>query len=168
MSLLILGNFGLILEVFFILEVLVLEVFDLEVLVIVFILEVLVLEVFDLEVLVIVFILEVFVLEVLDLEVLVIVHTREDVGNDLGILGRSALTSVPRRTPTMSLTPSLVVIPITINIILAFMLPIGRSMGFILITLIVAASLVTFVIFLVVQTLIPPAGGLVHITATAT
>jgi hypothetical protein len=114
-----------------------------------------------------VFILEVFVLEVLDLEVLVIVHTREDVGNVLGILVPTiALTLI--RTPTMSLTPSLVVIPITINIILAFMLPIGRSMGFILITLIVAASLVTFVIFLVVQTLIPPAGGLVHITATAT
>jgi hypothetical protein len=116
-----------------------------------------------------VFILEVFVLEVLDLEVLVIVHTREDVGNDLGILVPTiALTLVIIRTPTMSLTPSLVVIPITINIILAFMLPIGRSMGFILITLIVAASPVTFVIFLVVQTLIPPAGGLVHITATAT
>jgi hypothetical protein len=116
-----------------------------------------------------VFILEVFVLEVLDLEVLVIVHTREDVGNDLGILVPTiALTLVIIRTPTMSLTPSLVVIPITINIILAFMLPIGRSMGFILITLIVAAILVTFVIFLVVQTLIPPAGGLVHITATAT
>ena len=116
-----------------------------------------------------VFILEVFVLEVLDLEVLVIVHTREDVGNVLGILVPTiALTRVIIRTPTMSLTPSLVVIPITINIILAFMLPIGRSMGFILITLIVAASLVTFVIFLVVQTLIPPAGGLVHITATAT
>lgn len=119
-----------------------------------------------------VFILEVFVLEVLDLEVLVIVHTREDVGNDVGndvgILEQFALTRVILRTPTMSLTPSLVVIPITINIILAFMLPIGRSMGFILITLIVAASLVTFVIFLVVQTLIPPAGGLVHITATAT
>lgn len=116
-----------------------------------------------------VFILEVFVLEVLDLEVLVIVHTREDVGNVLGILVPTiALTLVIIRTPTMSLTPSLVVIPITINIILAFMLPIGRSMGFILITLIVAASLVTFVIFLVVQTLIPPAGGLVHITATAT
>ena len=115
-----------------------------------------------------VFILEVFVLEVLDLEVLVIVHTREDVGNVLGILVPTiALTLVIIRTPTMSLTPSLVVIPITI-IILAFMLPIGRSMGFILITLIVAASLVTFVIFLVVQTLIPPAGGLVHITATAT
>jgi hypothetical protein len=116
-----------------------------------------------------VFILEVLVLEVLDLEVLVIVHTREDVGNDLGILVPiTTPTSVIIRTPTMSLTISLVVIPKIINIILAFMLPIGRSMGFVLITLIVAASPVTFVIFLVVQTLIPPAGGLVRIAATAT
>ena len=112
-----------------------------------------------------VFILEVLFLEVLDLEVLVIVHTREDVGNDVGILEQFALTRVILRTPTMSLTPSLVVIPITINIILAFMLPIGRSMGFIRSTFIITASPVTFVIFLVVLALMHPAGGLV-ITAT--
>ena len=112
-----------------------------------------------------VFILEVLFLEVLDLEVLVIVHTREDVGNVLGILEQFALTRVILRTPTMSLTPSLVVIPITINIILAFMLPIGRSMGFIRSTFIITASPVTFVIFLVVLALMLPAGGLV-ITAT--
>jgi hypothetical protein len=114
-----------------------------------------------------VFILEVFVLEVLDLEVLVIVHTREDVGNDLGILVPTiALTLVIIRTPTMSLTPSLVVIPITINIILAFMLPIGRSMAFIRSTFIITASPVTFVIFLVILALIHPAGGIVTTTTT--
>ena len=112
-----------------------------------------------------VFILEVLFLEVLDLEVLVIVHTREDVGNDVGILEQFALTRVILRTPTMSLTPSLVVIPITINIILAFMLPIVRSMEFIRSTFIITASPVTFVIFLVVLALMLPAGGLV-ITAT--
>jgi hypothetical protein len=66
----------------------------------------------------------------------------------------------------MSLTPSLVVIPITINIILAFMLPIGRSMGFKRSTFIITASPVTFVIFLVVLALIHPAGGLVITTTT--
>ena len=117
-----------------------------------------------------VFILEVLFLEVLDLEVLVIVHTREDVGNDVGndvgILEQFALTHVILRTPTMSLTPSLVIIPITINIILAFMLPIGRSMGFKRSTFIITASPVTFVIFLVILALIHPAGGLVTTTTT--
>ena len=40
-----------------------------------------------------------------------------------GILVWFAMTIVIIRTPTMSLTPRLVLIPITINIILAFMLP---------------------------------------------
>jgi hypothetical protein len=137
------------------------------------------------EVILEVFNLEVVVLEARDLEVVVIVHTREDVGNNLGILvvheevrqgGTKPVIFLPfvffpplallrcriARTAiifiTMILTPSLVVYPI-IPVILALMLPKFRPMGVINPTGSPTAFLVVVEIFSVFHTAMLLAGS---------
>jgi hypothetical protein len=144
------------------------------------------------EVILEVFNLEVVVLEALDLEVVVIVHTREDVGNNLGILvvheevrqgGTKPVIFLPvvffpplallrcriARTATifitMILTPSLVVYPI-IPVILALMLPRGWPMGVINPTGSPTAILVVEEIFFVFLTAMLLAGSVRTIIVT--